>query len=378
MTDPTLAAALADYALATSSRAADGRSISMCAKTKSVCARRSPEPARGRALAAPLRVASRALVGRERRHSAVIHTPRFLRSREGVVYGRCVSVRRAAMKGGWSFPMIGKLAHVRSRRDVLIASLVITGVSVACAVVLTACATRSPEGGVDFNLLRVAAEIAAVITFVISFSVVDAIRGILKGKRSIERLAMTDDLTGSPNRRAFLAAAERAIAADRRRRPAAGVADRRSRPFQARQRRSTAIGPAIRRCRRRRRRSRGRCAATSISSAVSAARNSSCCSARPTKRRRAAPPKARERRSRRCAWRRPTAKSPSPPASATRRSSPATPFRRPCSAPTRRSTPPSGRGAIRSLRARRRRRSPRRRIDGRLRRDAPERLRRSA
>jgi len=116
------------------------------------------------------------------------------------------------MKRGWSFPMIGKLAHVRSRRDVVIASLAITGVSVACAVVLTACATRLPDGALDFSLLRVAAEIAAVIAFVISFLVVDAIRRILKGKRSVERLAMTDDLTGLANRRAFLAAAEQAIA----------------------------------------------------------------------------------------------------------------------------------------------------------------------
>ena len=108
--------------------------------------------------------------------------------------------------------MIGKLAHVRSRRDVLIASLVITGVSVACAVVLTACVTRSAKSAVDFSALRNAAEIAAVIAFVISFLVVDAIRRILKGKRSIERLAMTDDLTGLSNRRALLAAAERAIA----------------------------------------------------------------------------------------------------------------------------------------------------------------------
>ncbi len=108
--------------------------------------------------------------------------------------------------------MIGKLAHVRSRRDVLVASLIITGVAVVCAVVLTACATRSPNGGMDFGLLRLAAKIAAAITFVISFSVVDTIRRILKGKRSIERLAMTDDLTGLSNRRALLAAAERAIA----------------------------------------------------------------------------------------------------------------------------------------------------------------------
>ncbi len=108
--------------------------------------------------------------------------------------------------------MIGKLAHVRSRRDVLIASLVITGVSVACAVLLTACVTRSAKSAVDFGALRNAAGIAAVIAFAISFLVVDAIRRILKGKRSIERLAMTDDLTGLSNRRALLAAAERAIA----------------------------------------------------------------------------------------------------------------------------------------------------------------------
>src|ERR1019366_1702695 len=90
--------------------------------------------------------------------------------------------------------------------------LIITGVSVAGAVVLTACATRSPEGAVDFTALRNAAEIAAVIAFVISYPVIDAIRHILKGKRSIERLAMTDDLTGLSNRRALLAAAEQAIA----------------------------------------------------------------------------------------------------------------------------------------------------------------------
>lgn len=108
--------------------------------------------------------------------------------------------------------MIGKLAHVRSRRDVLIASLVITGVSVACAVVLTACVTRSLTAAGDYTALRNAAEIAAVIAFVLSFAVVDAIRRILKGKRKIERLAMTDDLTGLANRRALLAAAKQAIA----------------------------------------------------------------------------------------------------------------------------------------------------------------------
>jgi diguanylate cyclase (GGDEF)-like protein len=116
------------------------------------------------------------------------------------------------MKGGRSFPMIGKLAHVRSRRDVLIASLIITGVSVACAVVLTAFATHSAKRVVDFTPLRNAAEISAVIAFVISYPMINAIRRILKGKRSIERLAMTDDLTGLSNRRAVLAAAEQAIA----------------------------------------------------------------------------------------------------------------------------------------------------------------------
>lgn len=108
--------------------------------------------------------------------------------------------------------MIGKLAHVRSRSDVLFASLVITGVSVVCAVVLTACVTHSAKRAVDFAALRNAAVIAAVIASVISFSVVDAIRRILKSKRSIERLAMTDDLTDLSNRRAVLAAAEQAIA----------------------------------------------------------------------------------------------------------------------------------------------------------------------
>lgn len=108
--------------------------------------------------------------------------------------------------------MIGRLAHVRSRRDVVTASLAITGVSVACAVVLTACATRLSDGGLNLSLMRIAAEIAAAIAFIISFAVVDTIRRILKSKRSIERLAMTDDLTGLANRRAFLAAAERAIA----------------------------------------------------------------------------------------------------------------------------------------------------------------------
>jgi len=109
--------------------------------------------------------------------------------------------------------MIGKLAHVRSRSDVLVASLVITGLSVACAVALTAWATHSNGDDLDFYAaLRTAAEVAAVIAFVVAFAVVDAIRRILKGKRSIERIAMTDDLTGLANRRALLAAVERAIA----------------------------------------------------------------------------------------------------------------------------------------------------------------------
>ena len=109
--------------------------------------------------------------------------------------------------------MIGKLAHVRSRSDVIVASLVITGIAVACAVALTAWATHSSNGRIGFYAsLRVAAGVAAVVAFIISFAVLDAIRRILKGKRLIERLAMTDDLTGLANRRAFLAAAEAAIA----------------------------------------------------------------------------------------------------------------------------------------------------------------------
>jgi len=108
--------------------------------------------------------------------------------------------------------MIGKLAHVRSRGDVVIASLAITAVSVVCAVILTACFTRSPKAVVNLGALRLAAEIAAVVAFAISFAVVDAIRHILKGKRTVERLAMTDDLTGLANRRAFVAVAEHALA----------------------------------------------------------------------------------------------------------------------------------------------------------------------
>jgi diguanylate cyclase (GGDEF)-like protein len=116
------------------------------------------------------------------------------------------------MMSGRSFPMIGKLAHVRSRSDVVIASLAITGVSVVCALLLTACLTRSRRVVGDFGALRLAAEISAIVAFSVSFAVVDAIRHILKGKRTVERLAMTDDLTGLANRRAFVAVAEHAIA----------------------------------------------------------------------------------------------------------------------------------------------------------------------
>jgi len=108
--------------------------------------------------------------------------------------------------------MIGKLAHVRSRSDVVVASLVVTGIAVVCAVALTAWAAHTSTGRIGFYAaLRVAAGVAAVVAFVISFAVFEAIRHILKGKRVIEHLAMTDDLTGLANRRAFLAAAEAAI-----------------------------------------------------------------------------------------------------------------------------------------------------------------------
>jgi diguanylate cyclase (GGDEF)-like protein len=115
------------------------------------------------------------------------------------------------MLSGWSFHMFGKLAHVRSRGDVVLASLLITAVSVALAVVLTALATASLNLDLRLNAVRVAAEVGAVVAFGVSYAVVDSIRRILKAKRSIERLAMTDDLTGLPNRRAFVAAAEQAI-----------------------------------------------------------------------------------------------------------------------------------------------------------------------
>jgi diguanylate cyclase (GGDEF)-like protein len=107
--------------------------------------------------------------------------------------------------------MFGKLAHVRSRGDVLLAALVITLVSVVLALALTELATASLGAKDNLKALRVAAEVAALVAFAVSYAAVDSIRRILKGKRSIERLAMTDDLTGLPNRRAFLAAAEQAI-----------------------------------------------------------------------------------------------------------------------------------------------------------------------
>jgi diguanylate cyclase (GGDEF)-like protein len=116
------------------------------------------------------------------------------------------------MLSGRSFQMFGKLAHVRSRRDVVLASLVITAVSVVLSVVLTALAIATLGTNDNVASLWIAAEVAAVIAFALSYGVVDAIRRIVKGKLWIERLAMTDDLTGLPNRRAFVVAAEDSIA----------------------------------------------------------------------------------------------------------------------------------------------------------------------
>ena len=107
--------------------------------------------------------------------------------------------------------MFGNLAHVRSHRDVLLASLVITLVSVVLALALTDLATASLGAKEHLKALRAAAEIAAIVAFAVSYWTVNSIRRILKGRRSIERLAMTDDLTGLPNRRAFVLAAEEAI-----------------------------------------------------------------------------------------------------------------------------------------------------------------------
>jgi diguanylate cyclase (GGDEF)-like protein len=115
------------------------------------------------------------------------------------------------MLSGWSSPMFGNLAHVRSHRDVLLASLVITLVSVVLALALTELTTASLGAKDHVRALRVAAEIAAIVAFAVSYWMVNSIRRIVKGKRSIERLAMTDDLTGLPNRRAFVLAAEEAI-----------------------------------------------------------------------------------------------------------------------------------------------------------------------
>jgi hypothetical protein len=88
-TDPRFAAARADDALAAARAAPIGRSISMSAKTKSDCAGRRRKRAGGRRRDRAAAPASPALAGGGR-HKRVIHTPRFLRSREGVVYGRCV------------------------------------------------------------------------------------------------------------------------------------------------------------------------------------------------------------------------------------------------------------------------------------------------
>ncbi len=59
--------------------------------------------------------------------------------------------------------------------------------------------------------MAIAAKISALVALLMSYWIVDSIRGIVQLKESVERLARTDDLTGLDNRRAFLAGAAREI-----------------------------------------------------------------------------------------------------------------------------------------------------------------------
>ena len=107
--------------------------------------------------------------------------------------------------------MFRKLAQVKSRGDVLLAVLAITAVSIVLAVGLTAWATAELDSARRFGAMVTAAKISAFVALIMSYWIVDSIRGIVQLKNSVERLARTDDLTGLDNRRAFLAGAAREI-----------------------------------------------------------------------------------------------------------------------------------------------------------------------
>ncbi len=116
--------------------------------------------------------------------------------------------------------MLRKLAEVKSRGDVLLAVLAITAASVVLAVGLAALATVDLDSAHRFGAMVMAAKISALVALLMSYWMVDSIRGIVQLKESVERLARTDDLTGLDNRRAFLAGAARAISRAERRREA--------------------------------------------------------------------------------------------------------------------------------------------------------------
>jgi diguanylate cyclase (GGDEF)-like protein len=96
------------------------------------------------------------------------------------------------------------LAQIKSRRDVLLAVLAITAASVVLSVGLAAWATTGQDATDRRDIMVIAAKISALVSSIMSYGVVDAIRAIVKMKDSVERLARTDDLTGLDNRRAFL------------------------------------------------------------------------------------------------------------------------------------------------------------------------------
>lgn len=116
--------------------------------------------------------------------------------------------------------MLRKLAEVKSRGDVLLAVFAITAVSVVLAVGLAAWATADLDSANRFGAMAIAAKISALVALLMSYWMVDSIRGIVQLKELVERLARTDDLTGLDNRRAFLAGAAREISCAERRREA--------------------------------------------------------------------------------------------------------------------------------------------------------------
>jgi diguanylate cyclase (GGDEF)-like protein len=103
------------------------------------------------------------------------------------------------------------MAHIRSRRQALLAALAITAAAVVLATAMTALATIDLSSDGQWRAVKIAAAISFAITLVFSAGVADSFRAIVRLKDAVDRLARTDDLTGLDNRRAFLAGAEREI-----------------------------------------------------------------------------------------------------------------------------------------------------------------------